>query len=344
MVFAAIASLAAGNNEVIGVYYPNYADVDISNVHFQPSNHVFYAFATPNTDGSVPTPSGLSHFSQVVRAGGAKPILSIGGGGNSANFPALVASASSRNTFVNAVKNLVNQNNLAGVDIDWEFPDSSTDFSNYRVLAQQLRNALGSSKIISAAVPGWLSRTSMKPIISESLDFVNLMIYDNVYNDDGRPNAALMGDSASVQAVVSTWLSAGIPAKKLVVGVPFYGYKGMSEMTYKEILPLTKSSSGWKYSFSDTSFTPQLVKGSEKITYDNAKSIAAKAKYTACMNLRGVFSWEVTQDNTNELLAAMSAAYPNGNGDSKNCLKLATGISNLPDYSGDTSSSEDDDN
>nr|AIG55659.1 secreted protein [Thraustotheca clavata] len=318
----AIATPVACNNDVIGVYYPNYSGVDIGNLHFQPSNHVFYAFALPNTDGSLPAPSGLTEFAQVVNNGGAKPILSIGGGDHSTNFPALAASPSARDTFTQAVKNLVDQNNLAGVDIDWEFPDTADDFNNYRLLAQQLRSALGSSKIISAAVPGWLSRASMKPIVNESLDFVNLMIYDNVYNNDGRPNAALMGDSSSVQAVVANWLDEGIPSNKLVVGVPFYGYQGMAAKTYKEIVPLQDGSSGWSYSFNDASFTPQLTNVNEKITYDNPKSIAAKAKYAACMNLRGVFAWEITQDN-GDLVAAMSGDYPSGSGDSSDCLQSA---------------------
>ncbi|KDO24468.1 hypothetical protein SPRG_10284 [Saprolegnia parasitica CBS 223.65] len=217
---------------------------------------------------------------------------------------------------------LVNQYNLEGVDIDWEFPDSDSDFHNYRVLAQQVRQALGADKVVSAAIPGRLSLDQMTPIIKESLDFVNLMLYDNVYSNDGRPNAALMGDDSSVQSAVANWLDAGVPANKLVVGVPFYGYEGKTAMTYREIKLLESS---WASSMNEASFTPQLVKGARKITYDNPTSIAAKAKFSACMNLRGVFAWDVTQDDAaSSLLQAMGETYPGGIGNADTCLEEAT--------------------
>ncbi|EQC24855.1 hypothetical protein SDRG_17254 [Saprolegnia diclina VS20] len=320
---AIVALPQADAARVVGMYYPNRPEAPrIEDVQLKASTHVFYAFVIPNADGSLPTPEGLAHFAQVVRSKGAKPVLSIGGGGQSANFPPLAASAASRNTFVQAVRSLVNKYNLEGVDIDWEFPDSDSDFNNYRVLAQQVRQALGAGKVVSAALPGWISRDQMAPIVNESLDFVNLMLYDNVYSNDGRPNAALMGDDSSVQSAVGNWLGAGVPASKLVVGVPFYGYEGKKAITYRDIKPLESS---WAYSMNKASFTPQLVKGSRKITYDNPASIAAKAKFTACMNLRGVFAWEVTQDDTaSSLLNALGTSYPGGNGNSDACLKKAT--------------------
>lgn len=112
---------------------------------------------------------------------GTKIVLSVGGWGG-CEYYTQSTSSQNRSKFCNALVDAVKTYNLdgllyslcgmsigvgmnlfliLGIDIDWEYPNSSgsghphspSDASNLLSLIKSLRTALGSSKIISAAVP-----------------------------------------------------------------------------------------------------------------------------------------------------------------------------------------------
>jgi len=105
-----------------------------------------------------------------------------------------------------------------------------------------LRNSLGNEKIISAAVTHhpWLGPNG-KPLTDVSayanmINYVNIMNYD-VFGASAKPgpNAPLgnpCGTSqqpdASAQAALVQWMRAGMPANKLLLGLPLYGYVSKS--------------------------------------------------------------------------------------------------------------------
>ncbi|KAL2942159.1 Class V chitinase [Bienertia sinuspersici] len=67
--------------------------------------------------------------------------------------------------------------------------------------------------------------------ITNNLDWVNVMAYDFIYDPNQPPTstrapAALNNPSADLSGSsgISAWIKAGVPANKLVLGLPFYGY------------------------------------------------------------------------------------------------------------------------
>jgi chitinase len=147
----------------------------------------------------------------------------------------------------------VNQFNLDGIDIDWEYPNSvgagnphaPHDASNLLLFFRDLRAALGSSKIISAAVPHlpWLG-VDGTPLTDVSqyatyLNSANIMNYDvNGSSSTPGPNAPLSDachnsrqPQANAAAALAQWTAAGFPAGKLLLGLPLYGYVSQSTKT-----------------------------------------------------------------------------------------------------------------
>ncbi|EJD51005.1 glycoside hydrolase [Auricularia subglabra TFB-10046 SS5] len=243
-------------------YYPDWAEGTIApeNVLFGKFDIIFFAFATPNSSSTLSWDSSGSTalLRRLVSAAnssgkGTRVVLSVGGWGGSYWFSQAVSSAANRTTFVNSIVSAINTYGLAGVDIDWEYPNSSgagnphspNDAANLLSFLTQLRSALGSSKIISAAVPHlpWIGSNG-QPLTDVSayaaqMTYVNIMNYD-VWGASSTPgpNAPLgnlCGNSrqpqASAQAAFAQWTKAGFPASKLLLGLPLYGYVSKSTKT-----------------------------------------------------------------------------------------------------------------
>ncbi|KAJ8483486.1 hypothetical protein ONZ45_g14588 [Pleurotus djamor] len=246
---------------IAAAYYPDWSAGahPPEGIDYSKFDILFFAFAMPNSASSLTWDSGAQDIlrrlvSSARNSGkGTKIVLSVGGWGGSTWFSQAVISSANRTTFKNALVSAVNSFGLDGVDIDWEYPNStgagnphsSADAANLLSFFQTLRGALGSSKIISAAVPHlpWLGSNG-RPLTSVSsyaaqLTYVNIMNYD-VWGASSNPgpNAPLgnlCGTStqpqASAQAALSQWKNAGFPASKLLLGLPLYGYVSQSTRT-----------------------------------------------------------------------------------------------------------------
>ncbi|KAI0658625.1 glycoside hydrolase family 18 protein [Cubamyces menziesii] len=242
-------------------YYPDWSSGQIppSSLDFSKFDIILFAFATPNSSSTISFDSGSTStlktlVSSAHNSGhGTKVVLSIGGWGGSYWFSQAMSSAANRSTFVNACVSAVNTYNLDGIDIDWEYPGesgagnphSTSDSANLLSFFQSLRSALGSSKIISAAVTQlpWVGSNG-SPLTNVSA-YASVMTYANIMNYDvfgassnPGPNAPLgnlCGNSQlpqySAQAALAQWTQAGFPASKLVLGLPTYGYVSQSTRT-----------------------------------------------------------------------------------------------------------------
>lgn len=96
--------------------------------------------------------------------------------------------------------NAVNQHNLDGVDIDWEYPDPGTSANNFTALMGQLATAMHSrGKLLTAAV---VSGGGVQPAVFGHVDWLNITAYDG-----GTPHANYDWSIGTVDY----WKSRGLP-------------------------------------------------------------------------------------------------------------------------------------
>jgi chitinase len=193
--------------------------------------------------------------------------------------------------------------------------------------------------IAAGAFPGYIRNTEMSEV-SDTVDWVNLMTYDfhgdwddvsghhaPLYDEAGEASTGML----SVNDTVKAFMDAGIPARKLVMGIPFYGRswtecgvtnnglgqacgkgaKGVIADGIHEYGNLEKqgwlNGNGFVRYWSDNAKVPWLYKKSTGtfVTYEDPESIRYKTDYVKAKGLGGAMLWELSQDPNRTLLNAV---------------------------------------
>ena len=254
-----------------------------------------------------------------------------------------------------------------GVDIDWEFPVSGgpkelahrpQDRANMTKLAQAFRVALdargrkrGQPMLLTAALAAGRLQTDGPydpaasydlPALAKVFDFINLMSYDMgtgfsavstfnapLHEVPADPLAPELRRWNNVAGAVQYYRDHGVPADKLVLGVPFYGrgfkvtgdapdglYQPYSAPAdagdWRVIKARYLDQPGWTKHWQPQAQSPWLYNAAEKIfiSYEDPRSIGLRAQFAREQGLAGVFMWELTGDDEQaSLLNAMLAPW-----------------------------------
>ena len=225
---------------------------------------VNYAFATLNADYTV-SPSSVYNATQRPLASDdlslpfrgnynqlyvlrknyphIKALISIQG--TASRFSALASTSSGRSTFSTSLKNFLVTYKFDGVDIDWEFPVSSTgnaaDKHNFTLLMQQIRDDMnvqsvldGKRYFLTAAVSGGYPNVADLEVglLLQECDWLNFMGYDyaGLWSNTtghlaplyGRYGANSTSDKWCIHYCLNTYQTAGGNLGQFTLGVPFY--------------------------------------------------------------------------------------------------------------------------
>ncbi|GAA5813927.1 hypothetical protein MFLAVUS_007416 [Mucor flavus] len=251
---------AAATSGVVVGYFPNwlYQDFLPSKINFKKYTHIYYAFAL-QVAGNVPiwedpeimsedVEYGFPALVKAAKAAGTEVTISVGGWTGSTKFSPMAASAAGRAEFIKWNVDLVTKFDLAGVDLDWEYPNGAgpgcntvswSDVDNLLLLVKELRVALDKAspskyKEITMAVRivpwgGPNDATDVSPFVPY-VDRFHVMTFDVNGNWDpvSGPNSPFRvekgkGFQKGFVEGIEYWNKAGVPFNKLAGGVAFYG-------------------------------------------------------------------------------------------------------------------------
>lgn len=273
-----------------------------------------------------------------------KILVSIGGWTHSKGFSDAVLTEESRKKLTASGIDFLLKYKLDGLDFDWEYPalqgDNNVvrpeDKENFVAMLKSFREALDSvgsidnkhylSTIASGGFRTYLELNDLAEA-QKYLDFINIMAYDfyTAGDDITGHHANLYPNGAkgrSAQTTVEEHIEFGVPAEKLVLGVPFYGrmwngvnsqdnglfQSGKFEMglPYQQIFALSKNSSYSRF-WDEKAGAPYLysIKDSAWVTFEDPESLALKMKFVKEKGLAGAMFWEMSEDNTGTLLDAL---------------------------------------
>ena len=230
-----------------------------------------------------------------------KVLLAIGGWGRG-GFSEMASCEDLRRAFVADCKRVVDQFDLAGIDMDWEYPTNSEagiasspdDIENFTALMREIRQILGSDKLLTFASSSSARYVDFEAVLPY-VDFINIMTYDM-----GRPpyhHAALFPSERtrrSAEESIEMHIEKGVPPHKMTLGIPFYGH-GLRNVRIADIANLTEYTEKWD----EVSKVPYLVndEGEMVFTFENPRSIAYKSEFIKQKGLLGAMYWQYAQDD-----------------------------------------------
>jgi chitinase len=252
----AVDAVPTANYHIIAYVFGS-KPVVAANINAQYLTHINYAFAEVVDNKVV---GYLSYDTENYKAlhslkeinPDLKILVSIGGWGKSNGFSDAALTDTSRATFVKSAIDYLEQHQLDGIDLDWEYPAQrgagniyrAVDKSNFTFLLRDMRAALNEIglrdqkeyllTIATGANQRYLDLTEMDQA-QQYLDFINIMSYDFVTGSSDTtahqanlfPSNTIKASHISVSESVAWHQAAGIPIEKLVMGVPFYGRRWM---------------------------------------------------------------------------------------------------------------------
>lgn len=146
--------------------------------------------------------------------------------GDITNVHALLSSASLQSAAINTLTNFVVGTGFTGIELDWEQFDNwlPADYSNFKKFTTDLGNSLHSNrKKLMIDAPALTSAgLQFRYEDFANLDYVAIMVYDYQYDYGvGQPVAP----ESWITNVVK-YAKSKLPADKIVIGIPSYGYHG----------------------------------------------------------------------------------------------------------------------
>lgn len=336
-------------------YVAGWKTINPKKIPAEKLTHINYAFANV-ADGVVTHMEGKSEKDSVnflmlqelkKRNPDLKILVSIGGWTHSKGFSDAVLTVESRKKLTDSGIAFLQKYKLDGLDFDWEYPalqgDNNVvrpeDKENFVAMLKSFREALDSlgsvdrkhylSTIASGGFRKYLELNDLKEA-QKYLDFINIMAYDFYTAGDSMTghHANLFPSGAkerSAQTTVEEHIEFGVPAEKLVLGVPFYGRMWVSVnpqdnglfqpgvfkmgLPYHQVFALSKNSAYSRF-WDAKAAAPYLfsLKDSTYITYEDAESLGLKMKFVKDNGLAGAMFWEMSEDNTGSLLDALHEA------------------------------------
>lgn len=270
------------------------------------------------------------YLPQIVKAreSGVRVLLSVQGySSGGINFSNAASTEEGRTTLANSMLEACEKYHLDGIDIDWEYPGYNTgrstavDKANYTLLMKKIKetfNAKDPTYLLTAAIPGGPMATSRFDLAGSSkwLDYINIMTYD-LNSGSSTHHTALYpsnktASGCTIDESYKTYINAGVPASKLVIGLAFYGKYSGKTIPYTKLRDtlLRKVGNGVTYYFDEKACAPYLIdENGVFYTYDDEVSIKAKCEYALEKQIAGVMIWEVGEDESLTLLKTIKNTY-----------------------------------
>jgi chitinase len=313
-----------------------------------------YAFANIQNGRMVTgSPADAQNFALLRSLRNSNPnltiLVSVGGWLWSTNFSDMALTRQSRAVFEDSVMQFLTRYDLDGLDIDWEYPGMpgsghsfrAEDKQNFTALVKELRERFDASArrgrrlyltIAIGASDEVIANTEMQKV-QRYVDTVNLMTYD--YYEPGSESitgnhSPLYADpadpkSASSADTVRAFQKAGVPAEKILLGVPFYGHEwgevkdqnhGLFQVgkavpgayTPFNIIDTTMLASGFTRYWDEAAKVPYLYNAQQHIfvSYEDPESLKLKCQYIRAQKLSGIMFWEYFGDSNGKLLQTIN--------------------------------------
>ncbi len=310
---AGAAELESTDFSRFNVYYiiagPRWGADDFEELEASRKKYVTEHAYPPPTRGEGLVPMLI----EKIHASGGKALVSLPSVLARGDFPNLAKSAEKRRIFARVLAEFCRKYQFDGIEIDWE---NTLVVPDYLALLKELRLALDSIEpsrdylLTTALHTHWKFTPEQVAVLSENLDWINIMTYDlghGNWGNAGKHNTPLDFIKLSLN---QNWDR--FDPSKICVGLASYGFRYTDVVPgrvypeklgrraryfqYTELAELLRQ--GWREKWDETSMVPYYFSpdGKDFVSIDNLRSLRLKVDFILSKQYRGVFWWEFHYD------------------------------------------------
>ncbi|KAI8019017.1 Class V chitinase CHIT5a [Camellia lanceoleosa] len=256
-----------------------------------------------------------------------KTLFSIGGAGEDLSiFSNMVSSGHSRRSFIESSIEVARKFGFNGIDLDWNQLKTQKKWKIWASYSmngglRSIRSPRQWARPLSCSPRPCTSPWTFSSSIGRNLDWINAMCYD--YHGGWETSttgarAALFDPKSNVSTSygLQSWITAGLPPSKLIMGLPLYGrtwqLKDPSShdvgapavgvgpgsgdvLTYSMVEAFNRANNATVL-YDMKTVSAYSVAGTSWIGYDDAKSTIVKIKFAQALGLPEYFFWAVNGD------------------------------------------------
>lgn len=274
-------------------------------------------------------------FNDLKRTYRLKTLLAMGSWNEgSVKYSQLSADPERRKKFAENSAEYLKENGFDGLHFHWEHPahrgGAREDKANFVLLLKDIKKVYQKKNLNLTALvrvqDDVVEKAYDLPNISKHVDRIMMMDFDLAGYWDGKVGfpAAIRGEAAyTLESRVNFFISSGVPAEKIILGVPFFGRTFMSPtagnvgdpsqdgfagpffqekgfLGYNEFCHMRKTKT-WDLSYDETA-SQAIGKNKEGsltnvVIYDSPRVLVNKVKFVADKKLSGVWTWFVDSDD-----------------------------------------------
>ncbi|KAJ6435678.1 hypothetical protein OIU84_000813 [Salix udensis] len=319
-----------------GYWYSGSGCLPVSDKNSTLYTHLIYAAADLNSSSyqlSIRSDS-FSAFTNTVKRKNQSitTLLFIGGWNtNYSTLSAMAGNSTYRKSFIDDSIKTARHYGFQGLDFSWLTANTSDDMDNMGTLFEEWRAAIAletrnsslSELILTAVVqysPTLHSGSYPIDSMRRNLNWIHVLAFDYyipTWVNSTVASAALYapGDrDDNTDYGIAAWINAGLPASKLVLGLPFFGYvwklanpnensigapaTGPADrMSYKDINNYSKTNRAADPIYNSTYVVNYVIVGSDWISFDGVDVVRKKVSYAMEKGLLGYVVWEICQDD-----------------------------------------------
>ncbi|KAL3533155.1 hypothetical protein ACH5RR_006676 [Cinchona calisaya] len=357
LLFLPLLKFSASETWIKSGYWYSGSESPVPDINSALYTHLIVAFARINSSNyelyiaSSDEPY-VSTFTEIVKLKNPSvvTVLSIWcgetksfdqGEANSSVFFTMTSQSSYRKSFIESSIKKARSYGFRGIDLFGATPSTPENMINMETFLDEWRAAIDlesnrSPLMLTMACyysPVLDSVSYPVESIRRNLDWINLMSYDYHMSSKDKftgAHAALYDPLSSLNTDygIKEWISKGLPANKLVLGLAYHGYAWTlkdpknneigapaigsaitrdGSMSYKYIKWYMKSYKATSV-FNSTYVVNYCTIGSFWIGFDDVEAIKTKVSYAREKRLLGYSIWQVPNDDTNEVLSRAAQA------------------------------------
>ncbi|CAN0838505.1 Cysteine-rich receptor-like protein kinase 10 [Linum grandiflorum] len=269
-------------------------------------------------------------------------------------FSILLTNSSFRESFINSSVEFARNHGFHGLDLIWSCPVNANatsasigqlfDTWRDRIDQEAAQSAANATLLLTATLSFWPIPVQS---VNRSLDWVHLRAseYHSPKLDESTTAAhAAVYDpnGGGTDAGVKEWIGKGLPASKMVLSIPLYGYAWKLRVEAADVRGVGTPAEGaaisrtgfFRYAdvrrFVEVNRAEVYYNGSYVVNYcwagltwigyDDVEAVREKVEYARRMGLRGYAIWQIPYDDNGTLsqVAASTTGIGSGQGEEMN--------------------------